>query len=469
MPTDQLHFESIEGISSRIARRELSSREVVEHMFTRISEVDPILGAYSSINSDSARVEADQLDRDYADGRWRGPLHGVPVAVKDIYGDAGRPFEIGMPSRQGLTAPVTATVVDRLREAGAVILGRVHTTEGVYGEHTLPFEPPRNPWGLDRWVGVSSSGSGSSTAGGLAIATLGSDTGGSIRMPSSANGVTGLKPTWGRCSRYGVFELAATLDHVGPMARSARDAGLMLEAIAGFDPKDPTSLSAPVDDFGLHASRDLSGLRIGVDYSWALTDVSPSVHRSLLSAIDTFEALGALIVPISFPDPEEINEDWFTVCGVQTARAHGGWFDSHLDQYGDALAEVIQIGRNVTAVEYQEVLRRRDDFKGNVAHVLSTVDAMLIPGLPYEAPPAAEMMKMGADQLAEVHRYTVPFTMSQMPTITFPTGFTEAEGLPVAGQLVGGALSEKKLVRIADAFQQVTDFHRKHPEVGKGL
>lgn len=463
MASDQLHYETIEEVSGRIARRELSSAEVIEHMLSRIAEVDPVLKAYSSIDEDAARSEAQSADDAYARGIWRGPLHGVPVAIKDIYGDAGRPFEIGMPSRKGITASVTATVVERLRRAGAVILGRVHTTEGVYGEHTLPFEPPRNPWGLDRWVGVSSSGSGSSTAGGLAIATLGSDTGGSIRMPSSANGVTGLKPTWGRCSRYGVFELAGTLDHVGPMARSARDAGIVLGAIAGFDPNDPTSLSAPVDDFEPRSSEDLSGVRIGIDYRWALTGVSETVHHSLLSAVATFEDLGATVVPVNFPDPEQINDDWFTVCGVQTARAHGDWFDAHRGEYGDALAEVIDIGKNVSAVDYQEVLRRREDFKGTVAHLLSEVDAMLIPGLPYEAPPAADMMTMGADQLAEVHRYTVPFTMSQMPTITFPTGFTPNEGLPVAGQLVGRALSERTLVRIAGAFQQVTDFHRRHP------
>lgn len=282
-------------------------------------------------------------------------------------------------------------------------------------------------------------------------------------MPSSANGVTGLKPTWGRCSRYGVFELAGTLDHVGPMARSARDAGIILGAIAGFDPNDPTSLSVPVEDFETRSSGDLSGVRLGIDYWWALTGVSETVRRSLLSAVATLEELGATVVPVNFPDPELINDDWFTVCGVQTARAHGDWFEAHRGEYGDALAEVIDIGKNVSAVDYQEVLRRREDFKGTVAHVLSEVDAMLIPGLPYEAPPAADMMTMGADQLAEVHRYTVPFTMSQMPTITFPTGFTANEGLPVAGQLVGRALSERTLVRIADAFQQVTDFHRRHP------
>ncbi|MBM6590471.1 amidase [Brevibacterium sp. RIT 803] len=464
MIDENLHFETLESVSGKIMRREVSSREVVDHMLQRVSEIDPVLQAYTYVAEDSAH-DADVLDEEYRRGHWRGPLHGVPMAIKDIYGDHGRPLEAGMPSRKGMTADTTATVVQRLRDAGAIILGRVHTTEGVYGEHTFPFEPPKNPWGLDRWVGVSSSGSGSSTAGGLAFATLGSDTGGSIRMPSSANGVTGLKPTWGRCSRYGVFELAGSLDHVGPMARSARDAGIVLEAIAGFDPKDPTSLSAAVDRYGARTDIGLSGTRIGIDITWALTAVSETVRGSMLAAIATLEDLGAEIVPVSFPDPEQINDDWFTVCGVQTALAHGKWFDEHEATYGEGLREVINIGKRASAIEYQEVLKRRSIFKGAVENVLSTVDIMFIPGLPYEAPLASDMVKMGAEQLAEVHRYTVPFTMSQMPTITFPIGFTPASSLPVAGQLVGAALTEKDLVRVANAFQQVTDFHNRHPEL----
>ncbi|PRI11327.1 glutamyl-tRNA [Leucobacter massiliensis] len=460
-----LHYDSIETVSRRIVRRELSSAELTASLLARIDAVDPVLGAYAHVDAEAARATAARLDEELAAGEWRGPLHGVPIAVKDIYADAGQPLEVGMPSRIGAVAAETATVVRRLREAGAVIVGRVHTTEGVYGEHTAPFVAPRNPWGLDRWVGVSSSGSASAAAGGLAFATLGSDTGGSIRMPSAANGVTGLKPTWGRCSRYGVFELAATLDHVGPIARSARDTGIMLEAIAGYDPLDPTSLSAPVDAYGARSSGDLSGMRIGFDADWALGDVSETVRVSLLRAMDVFEGLGAEFVPVRFPDPEQINEDWFVVCGVQTAAAHGAWFDRHEPSYGSALHELISIGRGTSGIGYQEVLQRRETFKGRVARLLSGVDALLIPGLPYEAPPAADTVRMGAQQLAEVHRYTVPFTMSQVPTITFPIGFTEREGLPVAGQLVGAGCTEARLVRLAAAFQGATDHHARHPEL----
>lgn len=457
-------FQTISDVSQRIRAGELSSYDLVKQQLKRIEQVDPVVKAFSHVYTDRALAAAQALDAERAKGQWRGPLHGVPVSVKDIYGIEGDPFEIGMPSRKGQTAKVTATVVTRLVDAGAVIIGRVHTTEGVLAEHTPPFEAPKNPWGADRWVGVSSSGSGSSTAACLAFGTLGSDTGGSIRMPSSANGVTGLKPTWGRCSRHGVFELAATLDHVGPMARSAIDTGIMLEAIAGFDPLDPTSRIEPKEPYGERQDTNLSGLRLGVDFKWALSDVSPAAVQGIQSALEVLRDAGAEIVPITFPDPEVINMDWFKVCGVQTAYSHGAWFEAHQGEYGESLKGIIELGRSMSAMDYQEVILRRLNFRGRVLEALANVDAMVIPGLPFEAPPADQMVRMSVDQLARVHRYTVPFTMSQLPTLTMPSGYGEG-GLPVSVQLVGKPLSERLLVRLGQAFQSRTHFHEEHPRI----
>lgn len=465
MSEHTLPYESLAAVSSQLGMKEISAVELTEVMIDRIARVDPVLRAYSFVDVEDARAAAARSDSERSEGIWRGPLHGVPIAVKDIYADEGRPFEVGMPSRIGQIADHTATVIERLRNAGAIIIGRVHTTEGVYGEHTAPFSAPRNPWGFDRWVGVSSSGSAAAAAGGLAFATLASDTGGSIRMPSAANGVTGIKPTWGRCSRFGAFELAGSLDHVGPIARSARDAGMVLEAIAGYDPRDPTSLSAEVPRFGARMASDLAGVRIGFDPDWALTDVSETVRDGVLRALSVFEQLGAEIIPVVFPDPEQINEDWFVVCGAQTALAHGDWFTEHEESYGDALRELITVGRQASGLDLQRVLQRRAEFTGQVVHLLSGVDALFIPGLPYEAPLAADTVRMGAQQLSEVHRYTVPFTMSQVPTITFPIGFTPDSHLPVAGQLVGSPQTEERLIRLAGAFQEVTEHHRVHPEL----
>lgn len=457
-------FSTIGEVSQRIRARELSIVDLTQRQLERIKKVDPVVKSFSHVYGDRALATAEGLDRELAAGHWRGPLHGVPLSIKDIYGIKGDPFEIGMPSRKGLTADATATVVQRLIDAGAVIVGRVHTTEGVLAEHTAPFESPKNPWGLDRWTGVSSSGSGVSTAACLAFGTLGSDTGGSIRMPSASNGVTGLKPTWGRCSRYGVFELAATLDHVGPMARSALDTGIILNAIAGFDPGDPTSLLDATDDYGSRQELSGAGIRIGVDFNWALSDVSAAVAEGLTGALRIFSEAGVEIVPMNFPDPEVINMDWFKVCGVQTAFAHGRWYEEHKGEYGGSLGGIIELGRSMSALDYQEVILRRLEFRGRVLEALQDVDVMVIPGLPFEAPLADQMVRMSVERLAQVHRYTVPFTMSQLPTITMPSGYGES-GMPVSVQVVGKPLSERLLVRLGQLFQAHTDFHERHPRI----
>lgn len=460
-----MHYESLSAISSKIRRREYSITDVVSHQLERIRSLDPTLGSFSAVEGENALKRAEVLQRELVSGSWRGPLHGVPIAVKDIYGVEGQPFEIGMASRRGLVATATATVVQRLLAAGAIVLGRLHTTEGVYAEHTVPFSAPRNPWDHERWVGVSSSGSGVATAAGLAFGTLASDTGGSIRMPSSANGVTGLKPTWGRVSRHGVFELAATLDHVGPITRSAVDAGIMLQAIAGHDPHDPTSSVLPVDDYGVRSGTDLTGRRIGIDLDWAFTGISETTAVGLREALDVFESLGAEIVPIKFPDTDVIVDDWFKVCGVQTAQSHGDWYDTHRDLYGAALSEIIELGHGLGGMEYQQLLQRRAVFKGQAIASLMNLDAMLIPGLPFEPPLAKDMVSMDEKTVAEVHRYTVPFTMSQLPTLTMPSGFTAGGQLPVSIQLVAGEFREKDLIALGAAYQSCTNWHNLHPSL----
>lgn len=457
-----MFFKSISEISHLIRSRKLSVVELTQGILDRIDSMDSEFHSYVFVDHDGALSVAQKLQAEIERGQWRGPLHGIPVAVKDIYSIAGQPFELGMPSRVGKVAESTATVVTRLEQAGAIVVGRLNLTEGVYSEHIPPFTTPKNPWAKDRWVGSSSSGSGVATAAGLAFGTLASDTGGSIRIPASCNGVTGLKPTWGRCSRSGVWDFAATLDHVGPMARSAIDTGLMLEAIAGYDAADPTSLSAPVPQFSSIRPGGLQGTTIGIDLEWGLQGVTAATQQALFDAIDVFAELGAEIVPIEFPDPTVIIDDWFKVCGVQAAHVTHDWFKDHRESYGGALTELLDLGLSLSAFEYQNLIRRRLEFTGKVKHAIETVDALLIPGLPFEAPLASDMVDMDEQKISDIHRFTVPFTMSQLPTITMPGGFSE-EGLPVSVQLVGGSLSEATLVQLGASYQGVTDWHRRTP------
>jgi amidase len=241
-----------------------------------------------------------------------------------------------------------ATVVRRLKEGGAVLLGKPKLTEGAYSDHHPSVTPPRNPWNADYWPGISSSGSGAATAAGLCYGSLVSDTGGSIRWPAAANGVTGLKPTWGRVSRYGVFELAASLDHVGTMARSAVDAGILLGVIAGSDPKDPTTLLDPVPNYLAALTGDLRGLRIGVDAAWNSEDVDAGTQLVLAEALKAFCELGGEIVEIRFPDVTQTVADWSPNCAVEAAVAHKATYLAQKDQYGGVLASVIEAGHAIS-------------------------------------------------------------------------------------------------------------------------
>ncbi|MGB3480702.1 MAG: amidase [Mycobacterium sp.] len=452
---------SLVDVSRRIHSGELTSRAVTDELLDRIDATCEAIGAYSFVDAEGARARATALDAEIASGRSRGPLHGVPVAVKDIFDVDGWPSEIGMPSRRGMLATGSATAVTRLLDHGAVIIGKVHTTEGVYAEHTPPFLAPRNPWNPDRWVGASSSGSAAAVSARLAYAALASDTGGSIRMPSAVTGSTGIKPTWGRVSRAGVFELAASLDHVGVIARSAVDAAMILEAMAGPDSADPTAAHEPIPHFAESGAR-LDGIVIGIDETWISEDVERPVSDAVRDMLNVLVGLGARLSPVRLPDARQINEDWFGICGVQAARGHRANFAEREGEYGGALADLITDGSRMTAVEYDELLQRRADFSGRMRAVLSHVDAIAMPALPFVTPPAADMVAMSSDLVARIHRFTVPFTMSGLPSVTLPVGL-DPSGMPMGGQLVAGPFREETAVQIAAAYQENTDWHRLEP------
>jgi amidase len=275
-----------------------------------------------------------------------------------------------------------------------------------------------------------------------------------------------LKPTWGRVSRHGCFELAASLDHIGPMCRSATDAAIMLGAIAGADADDPTTLRAPVPDCEGGDDRELRGFRVGFDESYALSAVEPDVHRAVDEALRAVRSLGAQIVPIRFPDVTAAVADWGPHCAVETAVAHEATFPSRRDAYGPGLAGFIDAGRALSGLDYQRILLRRRVFTGLVHRALEPVDVMLIPAQPFAAPTVARMATLGQvpAELAALIRYTAPFSLSGHPTMTVPAAFT-AKGLPVAVQFVGHHLGEVEICRAGRAFQRVTDFHRRHPKV----
>lgn len=464
--SSDLHYLELMEVASLIQRRKVSPVEVARAQLDRIASVDSGLGSYTLVMVDTAMAQAKAAAAEIASGCYRGPLHGVPLAVKDLCATKGVPTSAGMAIHKEHRPTEDATVVRRLKNAGAIVLGKLQLTEGAYSDHHPSVVPPQNPWNADYWPGISSSGPGVATAAGLCYGAIGTDTGGSIRWPSAANCITGLKPSWGRVSRYGIFELAATLDHVGTMARSAADTGAILSVIAGCDPNDPTALQESVPDYLSSVGQGMEGIRIGIDAAWNSEDVDMATQAVLSEATEVFRTLGARIFDVRFPDVAQAISDWPLNCAVEAAVAHEETYPARKNEYGPVLASVIDLGRAFSGAAYQKILLRRLDLRGRVAALFRTIDLLLVPAHPFAPPTLAMIRTLGAQPslVAKLQRFTCPFNMAGNPTITLPGGFTPS-GLPIAIQLVAANLDETKLVRAGVAFQAITSRHRRHPEV----
>lgn len=464
--SSELHYLELVDIGQRIQRREISPVEVAQAQLDRIATLDGKLHSYVTVMAESALKEAKVAEAEISQGIIRGPLHGVPVAVKDLCWAAGVPNTSGTTIHKNFIPTEDGTAVRKLREAGAVLLGKLTLTEAAYADHHPSVSAPVNPFNPSYWSGTSSSGSGVATAAGLCYASLGTDTGGSIRFPSSANGLTGLKPTWGRVSRYGAFELAATLDHIGPMARSAADVGAVLGAIAGPDPKDRTASLTAVPNYLSGMTRGLRGLRVGVDARWNSEGVDAATSQVVANAIALFSELGAEIREIEFPDASQAIRDWFPLCAIETAVAHEDTYPSQKAMYGASLADLIELGHKQRGTDYQRIILNRYDFTGRVRSVFEGVDLILMPSQGVASPTLERMQKWGenSELMHSMLRFTSPFDMTGNPTLTLPGGFTEA-GTPIAFQLISRHFEEETLIRAGWAYQHVTDWHQRHPDL----
>ena len=466
MGDDDLHFLEIGEVAALLHARKLSPVELTRSMLDRIERLDPRLHAFARITPELALAQARDAEAMLMQRRILGPLHGVPIGLKDLCYTKGIVSAGGMTIHKNFVPTFDGTVVARLHDAGAITLGKLQMTEGAFADHHPDITVPVNPWHADLWPGASSSGSGVATAAGLCFGSIGTDTGGSIRYPAAANGVTGLKPTWGRVSVNGAYELAASLDHIGPICRSAADCGAMLGLMAGADPRDPNARLDIVPDYLAGNTRDLRDLRIGIDAGYNGTGVDAAMRATVDQAADVLRALGADLRHVGFPDPIDAIRDWPAACAVETAVAHEATFPSQRAGYGPGLAGFIEVGRSVSALDLQKVWLRRRAFSGRLAALFETIDLLLIPAQAMAAPTNAEMATLGVDpdSFARLVKFSAPFNMSGSPTITLPSGFTR-NGAPVAIQLVGRHLAEATLVRAGRAFQRETDWHRRHPTI----
>ncbi|HEY4356428.1 MAG TPA: amidase [Acidobacteriaceae bacterium] len=376
---EDLYYSSLREIAGRIKSRDLSPVELTRLMLERIQKVDPRLKSFATVMSDRALVDAKEAVREIQAGRYRGPLHGMPIAVKDLCYTKGVRTMGGTAVLREFVPTFDGTVVSRLRVAGAVVLGKLNLSEGAAAGYNPAFDVPLNPWRADRWPGMSSSGSGVATAAGLCFAAIGTDTGGSIRMPSSANGVVGLKPTYGRVSRYGVLAMAPSLDHVGPMARCVADAAIMFDAIAGRDPRDATSLNEPPSNVLSQLDRGIKGVRIGVDRSYALTGIDAGQKAALEKALEVLVNLGARIVDVTMPDLTGLVDTWMTICSSEMFAAHAANYPSRAHEYGPYLREFLEMGSRVTPTALAAAKKRRAELTAHFVTLLDSVDAMAGP------------------------------------------------------------------------------------------
>lgn len=455
-----LHWQSLSEVAGLLSRGELTALELTSHMLHRVSEHNDELHCYCTVLADSALERAAELDEKRARGDALGSLHGIPIGLKDLLNTLGVVTASGTTVMSNHVPGADAEVVTRLKRAGVVVLGKLQLTEGAYGAHHPDLAAPVNPWNKELWPGVSSSGSGVSVASGLAFASLGSDTGGSIRFPSLANGVVGIKPTYGRVSRMGAFPLGESLDHIGPLARSVEDAARVLGAIAGHDSSDPNSLNVPVPNFLNTLERGVKGLRFGIDWEYVERGVDPQVVETMHQAVAVLKDLGAEVHEVLLPPGYKmLVRNWVVTCGVECALAHEGMFPEQRHKYGPDLTGLIELGRKVGGLQYGALERIREQFRNELDLLLQSIDGFLCPSMPVPVPTLESMAaaREVPEERAEFITFTAPFNYSGHPTISLPTGL-DAEGRPAGFQIVGRRLDEGLLVQMGHALERAFEF-----------
>jgi aspartyl-tRNA(Asn)/glutamyl-tRNA(Gln) amidotransferase subunit A len=460
---------SLTALAKAIAEKKVSSREATQSCLDRIAQWQPRLNAFMTIEQDEALAAASAADASLGKGAARGALHGVPMAHKDMYYDAGKVVTCGSKIRRDFVATTTSTALQRLKDAGMVRMGSLQMAEFAYGPtgHNSHYGPVHNPWNVDHITGGSSSGSGAAVAARLTPAALGSDTGGSVRMPAHFCGVTGLKTTVGRVSRAGAMPLSQSLDTVGPLAQSAEDCALLLGLMAGADPEDPTALAVPVPDYMAATKGSMKGITIGVPGAFYVDDLDPEVARVFDETIATFKKEGAAIVKVDLPDQRQLASASQLVLAVEAAAFHKRWMIERPQDYSPQVLMRLQNGLAVPAVSYLEAMRWRGPALSAHAAATAGVDAVIAPVSPLAAPTIAASDVGNSPEadavLPRITRFTRPVNYLGVPALSLPTGFTR-NGLPVGMQLMGRSFDEATLLRIGAAFQRATDYHARVPK-----
>ena len=455
------HYKSISEIHEDYRALKVLPSEVVSHFYKRIEELDPKLSAYILLTKDQAYRDAKLMDQNVQKGHISSPLMGIPVALKDIFDLKNYATTGGSHSRKNYIPKDDSTVVRRLREAGAIIIGKLALTEGAFVEHVPGMPLPKNPWNNGYDTGVSSSGAAVAVSSGLCSVAIGSDTGGSIRYPSICCGVTGLKPTYGRVSRYGVLPLAASLDHVGPITRNVSDCAATMNVISGYDPKDTSSAFYKVNNFLAKLNLDITGIRIGYDPLYNQQGVDSQLSEGIDRAITFLSELGGKMVKLKLPDTKNITPNFTDLVAAEAYSEHGELLENP-KMLGQIFKELLINGSNTNIKNYIKLLNYSREYKIQLENIFSNVDLIICPPWPTSALPNNVNSLGDLNNQGDLLRFTVPFNISGNPSITIPCGFND-EGLPIALQLIASHFKEELLMQVSNAYQTNTSWHLKCP------
>ncbi len=484
----KVHDLTIHELRHKLRRGDLTSTQLTQALFDRIEDTDGKIGSYLTVCRDRGMAEARAADERLANGDASSPLLGIPLALKDVLLTEGVPTTCASRILQGFTPPFDATAVRRLREAGAVLLGKTNMDEFAMGSSTenSGFSLTRNPWDPDRVPGGSSGGSAAAVAAGQCVAALGTDTGGSIRQPAAFCGVVGLKPTYGRVSRFGVVAYASSLDQVGPITRDVSDCALVLQAIAGHDPADSTSVDAPVPDYPSELSRGASGLRVGVPGEYFVAGIQPEVEQAVRQGVREIEKAGAAVVEVSLPRTGYAVAAYYVIATAEAssnlARYDGmrygpraqaedltsTYTKSRSQGFGPEVKRRILLGAYVLSAGYYDAYylkaqKARTLVRQDFESALRQCDAIVAPTTPTTAFHIEEMTEDPLRMyLSDV--FTVPANLAGLPALSLPCGFDRA-GLPIGMQIIGRPFDEATVLRLGHAFEQATEWHRRKPEI----
>jgi aspartyl-tRNA(Asn)/glutamyl-tRNA(Gln) amidotransferase subunit A len=461
---------TIAEASRKMARKELSAVELTQAALERIERLNPQLNAFITVLAEQALGDARAAEREIMSGHMRGPLQGIPIALKDLCATKGIRTTAGSKILRDYVPTEDATVATRFAQGGTILLGKLHMNEFAYGPDgdNVHYGRVRNPWNPECMTGGSSSGSGAAVAASLCLGALGTDTGGSIRIPSALCGITGIKPTYGRVSRYGITPLCWSLDHAGPMAKTVEDVALLLQAMAGYDAKDPSTVQQPVPNYAAALNGGVRGLRVGMPREYFYDSLDPEIDSAVRQAIEVIKGLGASIREVSWPSLRFATLSALLIVLAEASAFHAPWIRTRPEDYHPDIALRLKWGLLLPASAYLKAQRLRALMCQEVTRLWREVDVLMTPATMLAAPRPSELQVRVGDRQVSTReamlRLMRPFNLTGLPAMAIPCGFTAA-GLPIGLQIAGKPFDEATVLRVGHVYQQHTDWHRRRPPI----